>query len=133
MSWGPGGDAREGIGVLLQASREIRFDRVLADRGHDAEYFHVICRQWLGIRSTVIPTVRSAGSRKWPTTKYRRQLRRRFPKRVYRQRAQVESVFSRLKRRFGSILRARSRDAQTREALVRVLTFNASILAAVRP
>jgi transposase len=57
-------------------------------------------------------------------------MRRHFPKRQYRQRAQVESAFSRHKRLLGEALRARSDAAREREGYLRVLTHNIMLLAA---
>jgi hypothetical protein len=66
--------------------------------------------------------------RRWPLTPYRREMRRRFPRALYRRRWHAESVFSRLKRRLGSALTARSGRSQRREILLRVLTYNLMIL-----
>jgi transposase len=106
------------------------WDRVLADKAYDAEHNHEMARRQSGIRSTVIPINRRGHGRKWPATKYRRQMRRRFPKRKYGQRWQVESVFSRHKRRLDDALRSRSAAAWERECYLRVLTHNIMILAA---
>jgi transposase len=112
---------------MREAARFVSFDRVLADMGFDAEPNHRLCREELGIRLTVIP-VNMRGFRIWPRARYRRQMKRRFFKRVYGNRAQVESVISRHKRRLGSALRARKPDSQARECLLRVLTHNIMIL-----
>lgn len=104
---------------------------MLADAAHDAEHNHRLCREDWQIRSTVIPLNRRGSGRKWPKTKYRRQMRRRFHRRVYRQRAQVESAWSRHKRLLGAALRARSDAARERECFLRVLTHNLMLLAAV--
>jgi len=49
-------------------------------------------------------------------------------KRKYRQRWQVESVVSRLKRRLGYASRARRNETRATECLVRVLAYNLMIL-----
>ena len=98
-----------------------------------------ICRQDLGIRATVIGLNRR-GRRKWPKTKYRRQMVKRFRKkprgsrhrRVYGQRWQAESAISRHKRRLGSALGARSDAARERECHLRILTHNLMLLAATQ-
>jgi hypothetical protein len=77
--------------VIDEATRHARWDRVLADAAHDAEHHHRLCREDWQIRSTVIPLNRRHG-RKWPKTKYRRQMKRRFHRPVYDQRWQVESA-----------------------------------------
>lgn len=117
--------------LIDEAVLMARWDRVLADAAYDAEHHHRLCREQSGIRSTVIPLNRRGTGRKWPRTKYRRQMRRRFLKRVYGQRWQAESVFSRHKRLLGAALRGRSFPAWERECRLRVLTHNLMILAAV--
>lgn len=58
-------------------------------------------------------------------------MKRRFahgsPK-SYRKRPQVETVFSMLKRNFGSALRARSEHARRRDLYLRVLTHNFALV-----
>ena len=129
ISEGPGHDYRLLIPVLRGAVRRVRLDRVLADAGYDSEENHARARLELGVRSTVIDLNRRGG-RRWSKTKYRRQMYRRFPRRVYRQRAQIESVFSRFKRRLSSSVRARAPATQAREIRLRVLTHNLLLLAA---
>ena len=116
--------------VVRQAARNLRPRRVLADRAFDGERNHVLCRRELGVRTTAIPLNKRNAGRKWPKTKYRRLMRRRFPKRVYRQRAQAESAFSRHKRLLGSALTAKREDRQYGELRMRVLTHNLMLLAA---
>jgi hypothetical protein len=92
----------------------------------------------VGVRSTVIPLNRRNQGRKWPKTRYRRRMVRRFRKRrrggrykrVYGQRWQIESSFSRNKRLLGSALRARKWANQKKEILLRVITHNLMLLAA---
>ena len=62
------------------------------------------------------------------TGRYRREMKKSFPKRNYRQRWQVESVVSRMKRHLGNALRARDEQARAAECLFRVLTYNLMIL-----
>jgi Transposase DDE domain len=125
--------------LIDEAARHAPWDRVLADAAHDAEHNHRLCREDWEIRATVIPINRRAQGRKWPKTKYRRQMVKRFRKkrrgsrhrRVYGQRWQVESAFSRHKRLLGAALRGRSDAARERECFLRVLTHNIMLLAAV--
>ena len=51
-----------------------------------------------------------------------------FPKKTYRQRWQIETTFSMLKRLLGSALRSRKRYAIDREIVLRVLTINLMII-----
>jgi transposase len=113
-------------------------DTILGDGAFDAEHNHALAREHLGVRSTVFPLNRRNGGRKWPKTRYRRQMVKRFRRkprgarhrRVYGQRWQIESGFSRQKRLLGSALRARLWPNQKKEILLRVLTHNLMLLAA---
>jgi hypothetical protein len=123
--------------LVGEAGQHAVGDRLLADAAYDSEANHRTAR-FFGIRSPVIPLNRRGAGRKWPQTKYRRQMVRRFHKkprgsrhrRVYGQRWQAESVFSRNKRLLGAALRARSEESRERECLLRVLTHNLMLLAA---
>ena len=98
---------------------------------------HLAGRQ-LKIRSTVFALNRRNSGRRWPQSRYRRQMKKRFrrrprrsrSRRVYGQRWQIESGWSRSKRRLGSALRARQWVSQKKEILLRVLTHNLMLLAA---
>ncbi|GEM_PF-1735553 len=60
--------------------------------------------------------------------KLKRQMKTQFDKELYKQRSQIESIFSRHKRLMGSALRGRTETSQKRECLYRVLTHNLMIL-----
>jgi transposase len=61
--------------------------------------------------------------------RFRKKPRGSRSRRVYGQRWQVESGFSRAKRRLGSALRARKWTNQKKEIQLRVLTHNLMLLA----
>ena len=128
VSKGPNNDAPFLPGTVHQATEWISIHRLLADSGYDSENNHRYCRDILGIASTVI-AVNDRYYKGGPLQgRYRRQMKNHFPKRKYRQRWQVESVFSRFKRRLGYALRSQSDAARKVECLVRVLTYNLMIL-----
>jgi hypothetical protein len=127
---GPGNDSPQFRPAMQQASLAVTWHRVLADAAFDSEENHRLCREDLGVRSTAIPINRRNQGRKWPKTHYRRQMKKRFPKRKYGQRWQAESAFSRHKRLLGSALRGRSDAARERECYLRVLTHDIMLLAA---
>jgi transposase len=124
--------------LVGEAGQHAVWDRLLADAAYDAEGNHAAARDLFDVRSTVIPLNRRGHGRRWPRTKYRRQMVRRFRrkprgsrhKRVYGQRWQAESVFSRHKRLLGAALRGYSDESRERECLLRVLTHNVMLLAA---
>jgi hypothetical protein len=138
VSLGPANDSPQFRPVMAQAALRVGYDRVLADAAFDSEGNHRYGREGLGVRSTVIPLNRRNRGRKWPKTRYRRQMVRRFRKkpkgsrhkRVYGQRWQAESAFSRHKRLLGSALRGKSDASRERECYLRVLTHNLMLLAA---
>jgi hypothetical protein len=131
VSIGPSNDGPQFAPAMKKAALIVSWDRVLGDAAFDSEENHRLCREDLGIRSTVIPINRRSQGRKWPKTHYRRQMKRRFHKRKYGQRWQAESAISRHKRLLGPALRGRSEAARERECYLRVLTHNFMLLAAV--
>jgi Transposase DDE domain len=137
VSPGPSNDSPQLPRVMAQASLVVAWDRVLADAAFDGEENHRYCREDLRVRATVIPLNRRGRGRKWPKTRYRRQMVRRFRRkprgsrhrRVYGQRWQAESAYSRHKRRLGSALGGRSDESRERECYLRVLTHDLMLLA----
>ena len=125
---GPSRDTLEAPEALRDAHRRTRFRRIIWDGGCDSESFHRFVREELKAHS-LVPIKSGTKTRRWPPTKYRRQLKRRFLKRLYGQRWQAESAFSRQKRRLGSSLRAKTWIAQQAETFIAVLTYNLMILA----
>jgi hypothetical protein len=133
--------------AMLAASWNMDIDRLLADSGYDSEPNHRMARQGLGIRSTVIKLNRRGrrpasqrgrigrrrGRPPLPVGTHRRQMARHFHRRKYGQRWQVESVFSRVKRRLGAALRGRSDPARQREIAMKIFTHNVMILAGMSP
>lgn len=133
---GPSQDAPHLRPALRDAVRRCPIDTVLADAAYDSEANHRHTRRHLGVRSTIIPLNRR-GTRKHPPTQYRRQMLNRFrpkPKnsshrRLYGQRWQIESGFSRNKRVLGSALRATKWVNQKKELLLRAIVHNLMIIA----
>jgi hypothetical protein len=134
---GPSQDSPQFRPAARAAQARCPLDTLLGDTAYDAEHNHAYGRERLGIRSTVFPLNRRNSGRRWPQTKYRRQMKRRFRRRrrgsrhrrVYGQRWQIESGWSRSKRLLGSALRARKWVNQKNEILLRVLTHNIMLIA----
>ncbi len=107
-------------------------DTLVADKGYDAEVNHVLGRQHLGLR-TLIPVRRCRAGAAGTTGYYRRLMNRCLQKPPnqwrYRQRWQVETVNSMVKRNLGSACRARSGRGRKKELLLRAVTHNLMILA----
>jgi len=127
VSRGPSNDSPQFAPAVLQASKFVRFEVLLADAAYDGEHNHRLCREQLGIARTMIP-LNKRNSRKWPKTEYRRKMKSCFDKELYNQRWQIESAYSRNKRLLGSALRGRKDDSRERECLLRILTHNLMII-----
>ncbi len=127
ITWGPSQDSPQFPSTVRQSAKNILWDCIIGDAGYDAEHNHELCRDELGIRLTVISLNRRRNSRV-PRTHYRRQMKKRFFGRIYRQRWQIESLISRHKRRLGAALHSRTWRTQKKECLLRILTHNLMIL-----
>jgi transposase len=128
---GPCVDSPQFKPAITAAVANQPISELLGDKGYDAEHNHRLCREQLGLPSTVIAVRRNTnGTRQWPSTPYRRQMKSQSVRAAYGQRWQVESAFSRHKRLFGSALRARTWPTQKTECALRALTHNVLLLAA---
>ena len=128
---GPKPDHVEFADTLVAAAKRQPIETLVGDAGYESEPAHRLCRHELGIVS-IFPTTRR-GRRRLdgkPNTvngRYRREMLNDFPKKTYRQRWQIETTFSMLKRLLGSALRSRKRYAIDREIVLRALTINLMI------
>jgi transposase len=125
---GPSTDCHNLPEAVEQALDNMPIDTLLADCGYDSELNHRLCRGRFGIDSPVIavnPRNLKYGSM---TGHFRRLMKSRFPKKKYRQRWQVESIFSRFKRRLGYAMRARTDESRHTECFLRVLTYNLMVV-----
>ncbi len=130
---GPTPDVHQLGSLLDQLKGGTRIDHLLADAGYDSEANHALLREEYGIRSTIPPKHgRPRKEGKLPSGRYRRLMSQRFDKAAYRQRSQVETVMSMLKRNLDSCVHARSYWSQIREMALKALTHNIMILRLVR-
>ena len=112
--------------ALGQAHKQVRFKRILADGGYDSETNHRLAREVYGMEVMIKLNLR--GFERHPKGVHRRQTQEKFDRKVFNNRWQVESVFSRNKRLLGSALRNRTDASRERECLLRVLTHNLMII-----
>ncbi len=111
---------------LVSAAHEVTPVRLaLADAEFDSERNHRHVRDEIGADS-VIPAKR--GKADWKLKGVRAQMRRRFPRRRYSQRAQVESVFSAVKRKLSAKAPGRSDETQRRQAMLLGVAYNIYLL-----
>lgn len=118
---GPANDCAQLPGLLQQAAAHGPIQRVLADAEFDSERNHRFIREDLGALSA-IPAKR--GHVSWRVHGYRAQMRRRFPRQVYAQRALIETIFSVVKRKLSARAPGRTLYMQVRQALALGLAYN---------
>ena len=128
---GPSVDVNQFCQPIKSAAEQFRIEHLLADAGYDSEKNHQYARNVHHIKTT-IPARHGRPTIKLPKQKYRRKMRTDFDKKTYGQRWQVETVFSMIKRNFGSALRARRYWSQCREMMLLVLTHNIAIILLVK-
>jgi transposase len=128
---GPSVDINQFRQPLKPAAERVEIEHLLADAGYDSEANHTYAREVCNIETT-IPPKHGRPTTKLPKTKYRRLMRTNFKQEIYGQRWQVETVFSMIKRNFGSAVRARNIESQAREMMMLVLTHNIAIIQLVR-
>jgi hypothetical protein len=125
---GPSTDSHLLEPAVSDALENMKIETLLADSGFDSEENHRFCHNKAAIKTPVI----DVNERNLKYGKiggfYRRLMCRNFPRKKFRQRWQVESVFSRFKRRLGYALRARTDDSRSVECLLRVLTYNLMVV-----
>ena len=95
---------------------------IVLDKGYDAEWVHQMIRKentmsMIPARDRGCLTSRTKG-------RYRKQMRREFDESLYHQRNKAETIFSVIKRRFGSEIKSYNIDMRTKELLYRVLAYN---------
>jgi len=118
---GPTNDSATLRPVAAEASAVSPVGAVVADAEFDSERNHRFIRETLGARSA-IPAKR--GKPTWRIRGIRAQMRRRFPRGLYRQRALVESVISAAKRKLSDRAPGRSPLTQHLQALVLGLAYD---------
>jgi len=118
---GPANDCGKLPSLVDQAHQVSPFQVVLADGEFDSERNHQHLRKVLGVRS-IIPPKRSRPE--WKINGFRALMRQSFPKKLYSQRARVESIFSAIKRKLSGRAPGRSLLTQRLQALLLGLTFN---------
>lgn len=124
---GPRPDVADFRPLLDDALKRVRLTTLVGDAGFDSEPNHCHARDGCNVR-TVFPPTHGRPTTQPAKGRYRRLMQVRFNSNAYRQRAQVETVMSMIKRRQGSHVSARSTRRQHRELRLMALTHNVMIL-----
>jgi hypothetical protein len=127
---GPRPDVDEFRPLVADALLRVRLSLMTADAGYDSEPNHRFARDDHGIR-TLIPPKQGRPTDKPAAGRYRRLMQTRFDREAYRNRVQVETVMSMIKRRQGSHVRGHKYWSQCRDLRLLALTHNIMILVIV--
>jgi hypothetical protein len=124
---GPKPDVAAFRPLLFAALARVRIDRIAADAGFDSEANHAFARDECRVRS-IIPAKHGRPTTKPAKGRYRRLMQSRFDLAAYRDRVQIETVMSMLKRRLEGFVRGRNCWSQRRDLRLKVLTHNVMLL-----
>jgi hypothetical protein len=124
---GPRPDVDELIDLVGQVQHLDGVHTLLADAGYDSAANHAYLRDQLNITS-VIPARAGRPTTRAPVDAYRRLMHEQFPRHLYHQRAQVETVMSMIKRNLGHHTPGRADASRFADVRLKVLTHNLMIL-----
>jgi len=108
--------------LMFNKVKKLDFDFFVADKGYDGEINHKLIREngaesLISLKNKNVPISKTKG---WN----RKHVKRHFEYGLYTQREITESIFSSLKRKYGSKLRARKFRTQKIELLCKILAYN---------
>lgn len=129
-SRGPRPDVDEFRPLVADGLQRAHISQMAADAGYDSEPNHRFAREEHQVR-TVIPPKHGRPTTKPATGRYRRLIQVRFDRPAYRQRSQVETVMSMIKRRQAAHVNGRSYWSQCRDLHLLTLTHNVLILVVI--
>jgi hypothetical protein len=107
--------------LVNRASKSLCIDAVVADKAYDTEVNHEFVHQCIGARCLIPIKHCKTGT---VNGHYRRKLVKRFNQRLYHRRSMVETVFSVMKRKFGSSVNSRLQPMQNKEAALLAIVYN---------
>ena len=115
---GPRNDQRD----FMPLVRDIKTNFVCADKGYDAHKHHEFVEKNLNAKSCIKVKEKKI-SRLYRSTLRKRVLKN-FDEKTYHQRSKVESIFSSIKRKYGSCLKARNFSSQKKEVICKLIAYN---------
>jgi hypothetical protein len=124
---GGGSDAPDFKPLLRDSCRRAPVKTVVTDSGYDSEENHRHARHDRGVRSIIPPGV-GRPTTKPPASYWRRHMHGRFgrsaDRRLYGQRAQIETIHSMIKRNLNDQLRSRLKPRRRAEMFFRAVVHN---------
>lgn len=115
---GPRNDNKDFMSLV----KDIKTGCVSADKGYDSYKNHSFVFNQMNALS-LIKTKRYSKGKHYAYTP-RNKAKKLFNDKLYHQRSKVESIFSSLKRKYGSCLKARSFYAQKKEIICKLIAYN---------
>ena len=102
--------------------KNIKTNFVCADKGYDANKHHEFVERELNAKSCIKIKEKVLSKRSRSTL--RKKILKEFDDKTYHQRSKVESIFSSIKRKYGSCLKARNLSTQKKEVLCKLVAYN---------
>ncbi len=107
---------------MFNKVKNLDFDYLVADKGYDANKNHKAIfeagkHSLISLKNKDVPIHRTKG-------RYRKLAKREYEHGLYTQREITESIFSAIKRKYGTKLKARKFKTQKIELLCKILTYN---------
>jgi len=116
----PRNDYRDFMVVMNKLKPKV----VCADKGYDSNENHKFVIQELGAKSLIaIKDYGNKRHRNWRKD-WRRVAKKQFDEKEYHQRSKVETIFSCVKRKYGSNLKAKDFYSQKKEVLCKLIAYN---------
>jgi len=117
----PGGENTFFMPLVNRAAKRLPVSAVVADKAYDCEVNHEFVHQCIGAQC-IIPVKHSKTGA--VHGHYREQVAKGFDEQLYHRRSLVETVFSVIKRRFGSSVNSRLLPMQNKEAALLAVVYN---------
>ena len=108
------------IDVVKDTSKFGKIDTVTGDKGYDSNKNHEYLINELKIKSGIKVREKALGKR----STLRKRILKNFDEKIYHQRSKIETIFSVIKRKYDSKIRAKQTKTQIQESTQKILTYN---------
>ena len=108
---------------FMSCIKDIKTSFVCADKAYDSNENHRFIIQDLNAKSLIAIKNYGIKRKSWKKN-WRKHALKLFDEKLYHQRSKIESIFSSIKRKYGSCLRARTFSTQEKEIIFKLITYN---------
>ena len=112
----PAHDTKD-VKYLLRRPKKLP-NKLIMDKGYDAEWIHRYCNNKLGVQS-VIPSRKNSYK-----GYFRKKLKKNWPQKLYNKRSRIESTFHALKKKYGSSINSKNIGPARTEVYCRAILHN---------